>query len=150
MFNPFLSLFLFQGDHASGHHSPNSSSPLHQTIAAASPTSPLLTGHYRRSLQDVDALGLFHHGKGIGRHCNLAKHDDLRRRSTACLLPSTPLQVMLPQLVPSQSSTAAQQQTPQNQQQQNVLAAGNHAQGRQKNLEMILSKDRFSARMRMS
>ena len=35
------------------------------------------SGHYRRSLQDVDALGLFHHGRGIGRH--VGNLDDVRR-----------------------------------------------------------------------
>ena len=35
------------------------------------------SGHYRRSLQDVDALGLFHHGRGIGRH--VGNLDDARR-----------------------------------------------------------------------
>ena len=35
------------------------------------------SGHYRRSLQDVDALGLFHHSRGIGRH--VGNLDDARR-----------------------------------------------------------------------
>lgn len=41
---------------------------------------------HRRSLQDVDALGLFHHGRGVGRHISRqSSYDDPRRRSSANL-----------------------------------------------------------------
>ena len=40
---------------------------------------------HRRSLQDVDALGLFHHGRGLGRHLSRQSSDDSRRRSSANL-----------------------------------------------------------------
>ena len=42
---------------------------------------------HRRSLQDVDALGLFHHGRGVGRHLTRqsSSTDDSRRRSSANL-----------------------------------------------------------------
>ena len=44
---------------------------------------------HRRSLQDVEALGLFHHGRGPGRHLTRQSSDsDPRRRSTASLLPN--------------------------------------------------------------
>ncbi len=118
-----------------------SSSPLHHASTGNGSSnggaSPLLHHHghhYRRSLQDVDALGLFHHGKGIGRHCSLiggagtmnaasasaaatatspvgSKHDDLRRRSTACLLPLSspqPTTTTLPSVMSaSMTATAA-------------------------------------------
>ncbi|CAB4069208.1 unnamed protein product [Lepeophtheirus salmonis] len=47
----------------------------------------------RRSLQDVDALGLFLQGKSSGRHLSRCISDDVRRRSTASLISSSTYQL---------------------------------------------------------
>jgi len=53
---------------------------------ASSSSGPMMSSSlHRRSLQDVDALGLFHHGRGIGRHLSRQSSDDSRRRSSANL-----------------------------------------------------------------
>ena len=78
-FSNFLSLFL-QIDH---HGIPNigntgaggaGGSSTNNSGMHTSMTSSL----HRRSLQDVDALGLFHHGRGLGRHLSRQSSDDSR------------------------------------------------------------------------
>ena len=54
-------------------------------IMSTSVGPTMSTSLHRRSLQDVDALGLFHHGRGIGRHLSRQSSDDSRRRSSANL-----------------------------------------------------------------
>ena len=65
------------------HHGPLNSSG--QTGGQAGPV--MSSSMHRRSLQDVDALGLFHHGRGVGRHLTRqsSSTDDSRRRSSANL-----------------------------------------------------------------
>ena len=80
----FLSLFL-QIDH---HGIPNIGNT---GVAGGSSTNnsgmhtSMTSSLHRRSLQDVDALGLFHHGRGLGRHLSRQSSDDSRRRSSANL-----------------------------------------------------------------
>ncbi len=51
--------------------------------AAAGPV--MSSALHRRSLNDVEALGLFHHGRGVGKHLSRQCSEDARRRSTASL-----------------------------------------------------------------
>ena len=75
----FAIFFSLQMDH----HGPLNSSG--QTGGQAGPI--MSSSMHRRSLQDVDALGLFHHGRGVGRHLTRqsSSTDDSRRRSSANL-----------------------------------------------------------------
>lgn len=74
--------------------SPGFNSPLCSHALGASGTGggisgigPGLCGLHRRSLQDVDALGLFHHSRGPGRHLIRSgpAASDLRRQSSSNL-----------------------------------------------------------------
>ena len=58
-----------------------------QTASLSSPGPVMSSSLHRRSLQDVEALGLFHHGRGVGRHLTRqsSSTDDSRRRSSANL-----------------------------------------------------------------
>ena len=71
-------IFFLQADH----HGTN--------VGIVGSSGPIMSSSiHRRSLQDVEALGLFHHGRGPGRHLTRQSSDsDPRRRSTASLLPN--------------------------------------------------------------
>ena len=55
----------------------------HGNVGIVGSSGPIMSSSiHRRSLQDVEALGLFHHGRGPGRHLTRQSSDDPRRRST--------------------------------------------------------------------
>ena len=64
---------------------PHGGQALHSSVCGTGPV--MSSSLHRRSLQDVEALGLFHHGRGIGRHLTRqsSSTDDSRRRSSANL-----------------------------------------------------------------
>ena len=87
-------IYYLQAEHGCcGHHAPTMC-PAGGVCGTHSLPPPAPYHSHRRSLQDVEALGLFHHGAGGGgggrslrqiMHKQPSSPDDFRRRSTASL-----------------------------------------------------------------